>query len=513
MSAPVVQLIPLSRIDESPNNPRKRFTALDELGASIKDKGVLQPILLRPSPADPAERFELIVGARRVRASRLIEAEDIPAIVRELSDLEVLETMLIENNQREDVHPLEEADGFAQLAREHGKSAEEIAAKLGRSSSYVYSRMKLTELCPAAREAFSEDKITFAIALIVARIPHHELQAKALAEILEPNYDGEPATTIQARNIVRAGFMLRIVDAQFDPAEDVPGLGACSSCPKRTGNQGELFSDYAKEDLCTDPKCFESKRDREWRRRYTKALESGQRVFNETETKTKNIFDQHGGAHLRWDCDFIDVDGTDYDPNTGKEKTWAKILGKKCPPKILARAPDGTIRELIEKKAAAAVLKETKGKVDSSRLRDPDEDHKQQQAKEKFDAAVRTETAARSTVELVHAIEVLGLDAEAWRRLASAVVSIAWSDTTSTVSRRRGLWEKGCDTKGVLWKAIETMSERQAAALVVELACTRDAAQDNTLDDMCELYAVDTAGIKRAVTAALKAKKKTRGAA
>lgn len=146
----------LEAIVASKTNPRKHFdaAALKELAESIAKHGVLQAILVRPNGADG--KFELVAGERRWRAAKLAQLDRIPVTVRELSDTEALELQVVENLQRTDLHPLEEAEGYESLMKcQHADgrtyTADEIAAKVGKSRSYVYSRLKYTALCKEAR--------------------------------------------------------------------------------------------------------------------------------------------------------------------------------------------------------------------------------------------------------------------------------------------------------------------------------------------------------------------------
>ena len=153
------QMIELAKISPSPMNPRKHFDekALKELAESIKAHGVQQPIVVRPLPGQGGPRggvtdkFEIVVGERRVKASKLAGRSEIPAMVRPLSNAAALEIMVIENLQREDVHPLDEALGYQALMKKSSDSeaedlpgaprhtAESIAAKVGKSVGYVYA--------------------------------------------------------------------------------------------------------------------------------------------------------------------------------------------------------------------------------------------------------------------------------------------------------------------------------------------------------------------------------------
>ena len=244
-----IQTIRVARIGASPTNPRKHFdqAALDELAESIRRHGVLQPILVRPNPdrmRGPREEFEIVSGERRWRAAQAAELREIPALVRELGDAEVLEIQVIENLQRADLHPLEEAEGYEALHQRHSYTVADIAAKVGKSERYVYARMKLCALCEKARKAFYAGKLTPTTALLVARIPDAGLQAKATAEITEVRWQGaDPMSARQASEHIQRTYMLRLATAPFSTTdvELVPEAGPCTTCPKRTGNAGVGF--------------------------------------------------------------------------------------------------------------------------------------------------------------------------------------------------------------------------------------------------------------------------------
>lgn len=142
-----VRLIPISKIVPNPHQPRKEFDpqALDDLSASIKVQGVLQPILVRPLP-DGKDGFELVAGERRTRASKMAGLKEIPALVRTLTDMETLAIALIENLQREDLNAIEEARGFQQLLKDFGLNQEELARQVGKSRSALANSLRLLNL-------------------------------------------------------------------------------------------------------------------------------------------------------------------------------------------------------------------------------------------------------------------------------------------------------------------------------------------------------------------------------
>src|SRR5437660_4143990 len=169
-----IQDIAITKIRESKTNPRRTFdeAKLAELAANIRQHGVLQPVLVRPSPDSKGGFFELVAGARRYRASKLAQRETIPATVRELTDTECLELQLIENLQRADVHELDEARGYAALMQLQPDTytVETLAEKIGRSEKYVYARLRLLHLIEEAQQAFYIGKLTVAHAFDVARL-------------------------------------------------------------------------------------------------------------------------------------------------------------------------------------------------------------------------------------------------------------------------------------------------------------------------------------------------------
>ncbi len=160
--------IPLGDLKISAMNPRKYYdqASMDQLTASVRQKGVLQPILVRPSNG----KYEVVAGTRRFKAATIAGLKSIPAVVREIDDQEALEMMVIENLQREDVHPLEEAQGYFILSRKPGYDAAKIAEKIGRSVKYVYDRMKLLSLTKEAKELFLKGKFEAGHAILLARL-------------------------------------------------------------------------------------------------------------------------------------------------------------------------------------------------------------------------------------------------------------------------------------------------------------------------------------------------------
>jgi ParB/RepB/Spo0J family partition protein len=176
-------------VHESPTNPRRSFTetSLDELTASVRRHGVLQPILVRPN----GDGFVLIAGARRLRAAKLAGCTTIPARVLELDEAAADEASIIENLHREDIHPLDEGVSYQRLVSS-GRTIEDVAAALGKSKGYVYQRISLTRLVPKVQDLLARDVLPLIYALKIAVVPA-EQQEEALAQCFRPLFRDEAA--------------------------------------------------------------------------------------------------------------------------------------------------------------------------------------------------------------------------------------------------------------------------------------------------------------------------------
>lgn len=251
-------IIPIKDLYESPLNPRKIYTekGMTELIESIKTKGILTPLLVRPNNG----RFEIAAGHRRFRAALRLDLAEIPVLIRDMSDNDFLELITIENLQREDVHPLDEAQGYRTLMEKTGLDVPTIAAKVGKSISYVYQRLKFSDLIPEASKAFSEEKITAGHAILIARLQPDQ-QKDVLAAIEEDSYQDQIMSVRDVADYIDRHIHLDLNSASFSKKDPdlVPEAGPCISCPKRTGFQPELFPDIKKKDVCTDPGCFNRK--------------------------------------------------------------------------------------------------------------------------------------------------------------------------------------------------------------------------------------------------------------
>ena len=260
--------LPVISLTESPTNPRQVFdeTSLNELAESIRAQGILSPLVVRPKGQ---HTYEIVAGARRYRAAQRAGLEYVPVRIAELSDAQAVEVSIVENLQRRDVHPLDEANGYVALMR-LDYTVEQIAAKCGKSPAYVTARTRLAQLAPAVAEAFAKDEIGVGHALLLAKLQPDE-QQEALAACWQQGYtNGSKAKRIllpvrHLQQWIEHNILLELAAAPFpkDDAQLVPEAGSCLECPKRTGHNTLLFADIGanQPDACSDPKCYQAKVD------------------------------------------------------------------------------------------------------------------------------------------------------------------------------------------------------------------------------------------------------------
>ena len=242
--------LPIAQLQESPTNPRRRFDerALEELTSSVRSQGVLQPLLVRPREED---KFEIVIGARRFRAAQRAERTEVPVRIRELTDAQCVEIQLVENIQREGVHPLEEATAFYGLLHTDGLHYDinTLCAKAGNSPSFVAQRLKLVDLIPSIADAFLADQIGVGHALEIAKLPDVQQQKAfdaAFRNIWSNGRDSRVLVPLRDFTAwIEQNILLSLDHVPFDKSDTtlVPEAGSCAECPKRTGFNTLLFGE------------------------------------------------------------------------------------------------------------------------------------------------------------------------------------------------------------------------------------------------------------------------------
>ncbi len=206
--------------------------------------------------------FEIVAGARRYRAAQLAELFSVPARIVEIDDAKALEWQLVENSQRVDVHPYEEAQGFQRLLDIPGYDVAALVEKSGKSASHVYARLSLLQLIPTVAEAFTQERITASHANLIARLPQ-ESQAEAFEQCWRKDWQDKEPHLLPAKHVaawIQANLYLSLADAPFDREDPTlnPAAGACVTCPRRSGYNTALFADVVS-DQCLDSSCYHSK--------------------------------------------------------------------------------------------------------------------------------------------------------------------------------------------------------------------------------------------------------------
>ena len=243
-----IQNLSIDKVIPDPMQPRKTFNEalLKQLSESIKKHGVLQPITVRKS----GKEYVIVMGERRFRASKLASKKTIPCIVRTYKNNDVLEVQIIENLQRQDVEPTEEAEAIAFLSEKYSPS--EIAKRLGRSDNFIRQRLKLAGLIEGFKHFIRNGDMTISLGIGVALFEPEEQQM-----MLETMGEGFNAHQVN-RMIKDQTFDLE--KASFDIADKklIVKAGACIECPFNAANQGNLFGDGKM--VCTKAACYESKK-------------------------------------------------------------------------------------------------------------------------------------------------------------------------------------------------------------------------------------------------------------
>lgn len=415
------------KIVPSPYQYRKTFGGAedDELAQSIKKHGVLQPVRVRPNGAPGM--FELVFGERRWRAAKAAELDEVPAIVVDLTDDQVIEQLLVENLSRKDVHPIEEGEGYHKLLHEYGYTIDQLVAKTSRSKAHLYGRIKLArELIAPARKAVLEGKLGVMHGELIARLDP-KVQPEALQFALgKADYsdfedsnvipegigehgkswvnedDHQPLSYRALQALIHRRFTLQLDKAPFAIYDErlVQAAGACTTCPYRTNNQPDLFPDLKKAaDSCTKPSCFDAKVKANWELRAESAKARNMKVIAGKDAKA--MFQHDGKPTHHGDYVAPDQELPYELARPGSKATWGKLLGKADVPRVLVQDELGHAHELIDKKAATKILREA-GKLDEAKKpgSSGDSEYKKERAKEKQKRELRGEAFKRFILEV-----------------------------------------------------------------------------------------------------------------
>ena len=251
-------LVKISSIEPNREQPRKKFNedALHDLADSIKQYGVLQPLLLQKK----GKYYEIIAGERRWRAARLAGLKEVPAIIKEFSSQEIIEVALIENIQREDLNPIEEAQAYKKLISDFKLKQDEIAERVSKSRTAITNSMRLLKLCPEVQEMLIDDIISSGHARALIPIEDVELQKKIANEVMDKSLSVRETETLVRKLLSDNPEKEKSKEKQKDKKTELlyksledkikSIMGTKVSIQKKSKNKGKIEIEYySDEDL------------------------------------------------------------------------------------------------------------------------------------------------------------------------------------------------------------------------------------------------------------------------
>jgi ParB/RepB/Spo0J family partition protein len=403
----MINELPLANLHPSKLQPRQHFddASSAELTASIRQHGVLTNLIVRPdwcigtiTVADLEARrveaapgwklgekggnYDIVSGERRYRAAMALVTGDnlapqdymMPVRVKPMTDPEVLAINLTEQMQRNELTPLEEADGFFQLLAykdENGAALHtpvSLGRTVGKSPDYVLARLTLRKLPASGKRALAAGEIHPSAAARVARVPDSAMREEACALMLKGGRDGAPMTYTETVNMLAEKFMVQLKGAPFDPeaaelcadvAAGAPGYGVwsgkCSDCPHRSGNLPDFVKTRAaRTDLCTNTACYRAKCQASFAIQAAKATEQGVKVLDDK--ASAKLFEITRTTEIRFNCDWVELD-TRPAPHLLKNEVknapmWRELADRAAkagmtPERILAKDGAGRARWLV----------------------------------------------------------------------------------------------------------------------------------------------------------------------
>jgi ParB family transcriptional regulator, chromosome partitioning protein len=460
---------------------------------TIRSQGVLSPLLVRPT----SERgFEIVFGARRYRAAQMAEVATVPVRIKNLTDAEVLEAQLIENLQRRDVHPMEEANGFRALLNleEPKYSIEQIAAKTGKSPVYVAARLRLSELSQTVVDAFYREEIGVGHALLLAKLQPAQ-QEQALAACFKEDWSagGQKAKRIllPVRSLhfwIESNILLILKLAPFDKRDRqlVPAAGSCVDCPMRTGHNKLLFLDMGKQDACTSPTCYQAKVDAH----VAKAITAKPKLV---QISTAYGQQKEGSATLPRNK-YVEV--LPKKPTTKEEATRPEF-------KTCKYTTDAIVSEGVDKGRLRKVCTEPACPVHHPKPRPQkvadDTKWKTEQEKQHREAAIANATGIRILAAITAAVPMRLMKRDLLF-VVERLASLLDENRLAVVAKHHGFKKpKDCDSIGKLFATyVRRAEENVLGRVLVELTILHAATLHNAaqvLRDAATVYKVDTDAI------------------
>lgn len=454
-------------------NPRRSMDRdkLKALAMSIKANGILQPISVKPLDGGA---FQLVFGHRRLAAARRLKLKAIPAIILGNSDQDLETFRIVENCQREDLAPLDEADAYAKLVDRFGLTTREISIRVGRYPGHVANRLSLSGASAEVRARVESGDLALAGAVLLSKLDHDSQR-----ELIETgfNHGGVPSAA-WIRRMILTQYLTALHSAPFKRGDAtlVPEAGACTKCPKRTGQQAELWDGVEdRKEVCTDRACFQSKVAAAFARQ-VENLPKGSKVRTPADIFGRD--DPHPGQGPSWSRGWIALDQPrpwfSGDPdNMTKRPSWRKVLGPKV---VEALAVDvvqdgtGAPLQVVRSREVLKVAKKLKAKSFpalkkhlSGRGLKTQTDVKMEDFR--ADNKRHDENEARIRIDVINACSG-AIDTKSIRALATVIVESSSGGTINRTAKALGI------DRAELQEKIATM--KPAKLFAVAFLCAAD---------------------------------------
>lgn len=588
-----VRSIPIGKIKRSPTNPRTTWPAAEqqEMENSMREHGfTISTLLVRPeadtffidavtpgqhfvmrrTPAgtetnegmhatmNQAEKqlaelqgcYELVAGERRWRAAKAVGIEAVPCIVREMTNQQVLILQMLENLQRSDLTPMEEARGFARLLAEvdaQGRpcyTKASLAAAVGKGEEHIRRRVGLCRLAddPALADfvkAYETGVVGNRHAQLVLGVPDAKARVKFAKEILEPKWDEAPLSERKAELLKKRDYTIELRGAPFDLGDPdlLPVLlengdrargGACIGCPFLEELEGK-----SNVKMCMNPACFELKKKAEWEQWMSRetSVDKKRRALTEAECQKLYRF----GDQLEWNCGLVDLaerpDSSDLKPGEVASATWKKLIGDAEMEVLVVKDRNGKRHELVERELAllAAKVKGCRAFKEAKTARDTtpelegsdsglrgeverqrEENEDERNARLLKAANVREIAAAEdAAVAAEFAKPRAKLPVGFWAEIIQQILEEYCGEAPANMEWRRG-WKDGA----LMSEAIK-LTENEQMSLVCEFLwwASRDGrGADADGKTVLKMFAIDPKAVRKAAAEATKAEQKKRAA-
>lgn len=552
-----------SALMPSPLNPRTHYSesSIAGLADNIREVGIIEPLIVRPAAdVDAARGFthEVIAGHRRLRAAEVAGLAFLPAQVRSIGDSAVLDLMLSENLQREDLNPIEEAQGLQQwlaLPREDGgpRTKKDASERLGKTERHIDNCLRLLRLPKKAKEALEAETIGSAIGYLIAKVPSEDLRKRLTSEVLSGFGEG-PMSKREVIDHIRRNYMVELRGSAFSQSdatlvpivekdgERVAG-GACKDCPWNTANMPD--SADGKMHLCTNPACYQAKMTHHVEAVKSAAVKAGKLVI-EGEQARRYIYHDGTPGYQTGMVSLDEAPSAAEVVGERKPPKWRKLLAGKASGEIVSGRTEegeaikgkvegeikvpttvvfdskGRAHELVDRKLAIEVARKNgytdlfsprASRAKSGAQAEQQEREAAERAKQKLESA----TASAALGELVAEIGKRGISEAAWWGILELAYFHAGSDGEAFLCQRRGLEVKkselGHPEKEKAIRAhAETLLPASLPGLAIELLLAgwmkHRGVEAPGFAAMAKVFELDVKAIKARVKAEVAEKKK-----